>query len=156
MKNRTILFGIFVACFLILMLPNISAVEYTTVKHANESTIVKIIESYHYLLKNAKEKEEIFNLSLSQVVIILAYIIGFILSIGIGVLTLNKTDSFFLTTIVSVIPIWLALMITKNLVETQTGWYIAVTVYILICMILGLIVPFIEKIIENNPQSLVF
>ena len=144
--KRKILFGSLVACFLMLMIPNISAVECITVEHANESTIVEIIENYHYLLNNAKKKGEILNSSLSQAIIILAYITGFIFSVVLGTLILNKTDSFFLTTIVSVIPIWTALMITKKLVETQTGWYIAVTVYILICMILGVILPFIEKI----------
>ena len=153
--KRKILFGSLLACFLILMIPTISAVEYKTVEHANESTMVEIIENYDYLLKNAKKKGEVLNSSLSQAIIILAYIIGIILSVVLGAFTLNKTDSFFLTTIASVTPIWTALMITKNLVETQIEWYIAVTVYILISMMLGLIVPFIEKIIENNPQSLI-
>lgn len=141
MKNK-IVFGSLLACFLMLMIPTVSAVEYQTVVDTNESTIVEIIENYHYLSNN-KKKGEIFNSSLSQAVIILAYITGFIFSVVLGTLTLNKTDSFFLTTIASVTPIWTALMITKNLVENQTGWYIAVTVYILISMILGVIIAFI-------------
>jgi hypothetical protein len=56
---------------------------------------------------------------------------------------LKTTGSGVLATIFSVTPIWIALMIIENLVETQAGWNLAVAVYILFSMILGLMLSFI-------------
>jgi hypothetical protein len=70
MKKRTIILGSMIAVFLLLMLPNISAVEYHTVKEVNEEKIEPFLSVFNKLLG----KNDVNNI-LSTNFILLTFII---------------------------------------------------------------------------------
>ena len=62
MKKKTILFGSMLAVFLMLMIPNISAVEYQTVLNENEQNLIERFKNTNLNLNELNEKKKYQNM----------------------------------------------------------------------------------------------
>ena len=56
MKKKTIVYGSLLAVFLMLMIPNVSAIEYKTVVETNERRILQEIEKFESQINTIKEQ----------------------------------------------------------------------------------------------------
>ena len=85
MKKKIIIFGSLLAVLLMLMIPNVSAIEYNTVKSTVEKRINESVQtSIHRISKNAKNKivQNLFSSSrLFYVLIVILYLISLPLSV---------------------------------------------------------------------------
>jgi hypothetical protein len=158
MKNKTILFGSLLAVFLMLMIPNISAIEYNAVESTIEEKINELCRINPLsLLQNFERK--LTKISVNSIVyyitILLLYSLSLILSIFLGILgssidTGNPSIDALIMSYMMFIPPWLVLMLSIKIAKNEIQDDISTIIYILVLMISAFIVT---SIISDDDEK---
>ncbi len=153
MKKKIIIFGSLLAVLLMLMIPNVSAIEYNTVKSTVEKRINESVQtSIHRISKNAKNKivQNLFSSSrLFYVLIVILYLISLPLSVITGLFTRSiDTGLSWLNSFLEVFPPVvfpaLVLMLTEHLAKTDFHWFISFILYMIVNFLSGFLIGRLE------------
>ena len=164
MKKKTIVFGSLLAVFLMLMIPNVSAVELQSVKSNVEERISESIQGNLDVISNDLKfsfvKKFFSNSVVYYVLILILYLISLPLSVvaGLFVRTLDtdlpRLDSLLGIFVPVFIP-WLVLMLTQHLAKTEFQWYISFILYALVCFLSNFLIGRLEKDTLNDLDILI-
>ena len=140
MKRGSYLLVCLFTVFFMLMIPNISAIECTTVEDVFEEKYDKINLLTNIKIDLLHPIKKLIQISIPILMITLLNIVAFIISVIIGAVIMTALDSPIagaIASFFSVFPLYLVVTLAEKIVTDDFEQSIANLEYVILCFLLG-------------------